>query len=114
MSGMARSRKSSHRPQTGHGKAGPSKWQRNAVLGGGDISRVLDPAPRIDTDVSGQWFVQYISATSARKTYVCPGCRRNVAVGSAHYVVWKNDHLFGKQRAIEERRHWHLKCWDIR
>lgn len=111
---MARSRKLPRRTQTGHGKAGPSKWQRSSGAGYGDISRILDPSPRIDSDVSGQWYVQYIAAASARKTYVCPGCSRPVAVGVAHYVVWKHDHLFGEERAIGERRHWHVKCWDIR
>ncbi|MGK4187242.1 ATP/GTP-binding protein [Kocuria koreensis] len=111
---MARSRRNPRRTQSGHGKAGPSKWQRFSGSSGGDISRALDPAPRIERDELGEWYVRYVPASGARKPYTCPGCGRGIPVGTAHYVVWKNDHLFGDQRAIEDRRHWHARCWEIR
>ncbi|WP_129658006.1 ATP/GTP-binding protein [Rothia uropygialis] len=110
---MAGSRRTPRRAQSGHGKAGPSKWQKFSDLTGGDISRALEPQPRIERDSGGEWYVRYVPASGARKTYTCPGCGRRIAVGSAHYVVWRNDHIFGEQRAIEERRHWHSRCWDI-
>ncbi|SIM00464.1 Uncharacterised protein [Mycobacteroides abscessus subsp. abscessus] len=113
MEAMSRSRSSRPRRQLGHGKAGPSKWQRSAP-GGGDISRVLEPAPRVERDRFGSWAVRFIPAVNARKTYTCPGCTRPIAPGTAHCVVWRTDHLFGDERGIEERRHWHLRCWETR
>lgn len=110
---MARSRRTPRRTQSGHGKAGPSKWQRLTDQARGDISRTLDPAPRLESDAHGEWFVRFVPVSRARKAYTCPGCRRQVPPGTAHYVVWRNDHIFGDQRAIEERRHWHTKCWEI-
>lgn len=110
---MAKSRSRSARPQSGHGKAGPSKWQR-AGIPGGDVSRTLDPAPRTETDRFGEWLVRYVPGSGARKTYTCPGCRRQIPLGLAHYVVWRTDHLFGDARGLDERRHWHLKCWETR
>lgn len=109
----SRSGPSRRRAQSGHGKAGPSKWQRFSGPGG-DVSRILDPAPRVDRDVSGSWHVRYLNAAAARKTYTCPGCRRQIPPGVAHYVVWQTDSLFGDAQAIADRRHWHLKCWDGR
>ncbi len=111
MSPMApsRPRRTGRSSQSGHGKAGPSKWQRQ--LPGGDISRILDPAPRIERDAEGEWHVRHVPASGARKVYTCPGCGRSIPVGVAHVVVWRTDALFGDRRAVEERRHWHQKCW---
>lgn len=91
----------------------PSKWQKERPLGR-DISRVLDPLPRLEKARDGDWYVQYIPAANARKTYTCPECGRSIQPGVAHLVVWQEDHLFGRSRAIEERRHWHGRCWQTR
>ncbi|MDO4917543.1 MAG: ATP/GTP-binding protein [Rothia sp. (in: high G+C Gram-positive bacteria)] len=90
-----------------------SKWQRS-MPAGRDISRILDPAPRIEHSFDGDWFVQFMPAVNAKKTYKCPECGRNINPGIAHLVIWQEDHLFGKDRAVEERRHWHSKCWQTR
>lgn len=48
---------------------------------------------------------------AAAKEYRCPGCNGVVAVGTSHVVVWCNEHLFGAEAAVGERRHWHSGCW---
>ena len=47
------------------------KWHRQAPAGR-DISRILDPAPRLERDRYGDWLVQYIPAVNAQKTYNLP------------------------------------------
>lgn len=91
----------------------PSKWQR-AQAPRGDISRLLDPKAQVVEAADGSWFVQHIAAVNALKTYTCPECHRPIRPGLAHLVIWREDHLFGQQRAIEERRHWHSNCWKGR
>ena len=66
-----------------------SKWLRTTAGGGRDISRILDPAPTVESDRYGDWFVQYIPAVNARKTYTCPECYRPIPPGTAHLVVWQ-------------------------
>ncbi len=91
-----------------------SKWQKPRPTYGRDISRILDPIPHIESAADGDWFVAYIAAVNALKTYKCPGCHRDIKPGVAHIVAWQDDHMFGRERAIEERRHWHQKCWQTR
>lgn len=91
----------------------PSKWQKTMPQGR-DISRILDPAPYVEHSFDGDWFVQFMPAVNALKTYICPECGRKIPPRTAHLVIWREDHMFGKDRAIEERRHWHSKCWQTR
>ncbi|CAG7843976.1 putative protein [Pseudoclavibacter triregionum] len=57
--------------------------------------------------------MQPIAPERAVKPYVCPGCPNPIPVGVAHLAVWPADHLFGDDRALEERRHWHEHCWRM-
>lgn len=41
---------------------------------------------------------------AARKSYRCPGCDHEVAVGQPHVVVWPEE-------MVDDRRHWHTTCW---
>ncbi|MDR0950770.1 MAG: hypothetical protein LBM13_03980 [Candidatus Ancillula sp.] len=43
--------------------------------------------------------------------YTCPGCNNSIQIGQESYTVIQNDHFFGEQAAIDERRHWHPSCW---
>jgi len=43
----------------------------------------------------------------ARKTYVCPGCNRDIPAGTGHLVVVPDE-------APDLRRHWHHGCWQRR
>ena len=108
MSAHSRSRRPS-----GNSGSKPSKWQRGQGSGR-DISRILDPAPRIERAFDGDWLVQFMPGVNALKTYTCPECGRKIPPGIAHLVVWQENHLFGRDRAIAERRHWHSKCWQAR
>ncbi|MFW0119454.1 ATP/GTP-binding protein [Rothia sp. P5764] len=107
-----RSPSKKRRPHSNSGSA-PSKWQKQSKPGR-DISRLLDPSPRVERAGDGDWFVQYIPPMNAQKTYTCPECMTSIRPGVAHLVVWQEDHMFGSQRAIEERRHWHQHCWQTR
>lgn len=46
------------------------------------------------------------------KTYICPGCSREIKGDVAHVVAWPADGLFGAEVAAESRRHWHRGCWE--
>ena len=43
----------------------------------------------------------------------CPGCGKNVAIGTAHVVTWRADGLMGESNDLAARRHWHSHCWKI-
>lgn len=45
------------------------------------------------------------------RVYLCPGCNHPIPAGVAHVVAWSNEHLFGSDAALAERRHWHTACW---
>lgn len=48
----------------------------------------------------------------ADKSYTCPGCNQTIAPCTPHVVAWSNESLFGAERGLEERRHWHTSCWN--
>ena len=68
---------------------------------------------RQETKRGALWNVQPVSATSAVKTYVCPGCSQSVLPGTAHVVAWRADGLMGESEDLASRRHWHSHCWTI-
>ena len=55
----------------------------------------------------GELDVRRVQPYEATKGYVCPGCHRDIAAGTGHYVVVPAD-------APELRRHWHKSCWERR
>ena len=59
--------------------------------------------PGLTDDVT----VRRVQPYEATKSYVCPGCGREIKVGVGHYVVVPDD-------APDLRRHWHRACWDRR
>lgn len=48
----------------------------------------------------------------ADKSYTCPGCNQTIVPRTPHVVAWSNESLFGAERGLEERRHWHTSCWN--
>ena len=52
-----------------------------------------------------------VRGVRGEKVYTCPGCNRQIAVGTDHVVVWLADWLFGDSDAVQGRRHWHSSCW---
>ena len=79
-----------------------------------DLDRVLVGRSRTEEKRDGRWNVQPVSAPSAVKTYICPGCNLTIAPGTAHTVSWRADGLMGEADDLAGRRHWHTHCWSIR
>lgn len=79
-----------------------------------DLSRALLGRARTEDKRDGLWNVQPVSASSAQKVYVCPGCGLEVAPGTAHTVAWRADGIMGEADDLAGRRHWHVHCWRIR
>lgn len=78
-----------------------------------DFSHLVGGGRRTEFKLGSEWVVQSISASRAQKEYVCPGCPHPVPPATAHVVVWRNDHFFGDEHAVTERRHWHEHCWRL-
>jgi hypothetical protein len=79
-----------------------------------DLERVLAGFARLESAPDGEWRVRQVTTRNAAKDYTCPGCSRTIPPGVAHLVVWADDHLFGEEAGIAERRHWHTHCWRTR
>lgn len=87
------------------------------------LSEEIDPSEQLRAAIFGtrtvtakrgqEWTVREVSGHAAQKAYRCPGCPNDIAVGEAHVVVWRNDHLLGDGAAVSDRRHWHRHCWRI-
>lgn len=56
------------------------------------------------------WSVRRVTGASSVRTYLCPGCQHEVAVGTPHVVVWPAEGVGG----LGDRRHWHTACWAAR
>lgn len=79
-----------------------------------DLSRVFLGAKATQSKRDGLWNVQPLSAPSAQKTYLCPGCGLEIEPGVAHTVTWRADGIMGEADDLAARRHWHLQCWRIK
>jgi hypothetical protein len=87
--------------------------RRSEGAGDDSFERLLIGWKRIETRRGVPWTVQPVTASSAVKSYVCPGCGREVPPATAHLVVWRADGILGDAADIEGRRHWHTPCWRI-
>lgn len=75
-----------------------------------DMDR-LSSVPRTQSGPGGaQFTVRHVRGGD--KTYICPGCNRIIPAQTPHVVAWSNESLFGPDRGLEERRHWHSACWE--
>lgn len=77
------------------------------------LDRLIAGWKRTETRRGTEWTVQPVSGAQAQKAYVCPGCSRQVEVGTAHLVVWRADGVLGDAADLAARRHWHTHCWRI-
>lgn len=69
---------------------------------------------RLVTKADGAWMVQTMPGGNAAKTYLCPGCGRQITASVSQVVVWPRDPSIGSASAVDERRHWHTSCWQRR
>lgn len=81
--------------------------------GDDSLDRLIAGWKRTEVRRGTEWTVQPLSAPQAQKDYVCPGCGRTVAAGTAHLVVWRADGVLGDAADLAARRHWHTHCWRI-
>ncbi|WP_029136506.1 hypothetical protein [Nakamurella lactea] len=78
-----------------------------------DVSSVLRGRARSEGRADGsRWSVRPVAGSD--KVYRCPGCEQQIQPGVGHVVVWSDDHLFGEEAALDDRRHWHRSCWQAR
>jgi hypothetical protein len=61
----------------------------------------------MDPDAYDAVTVTRVQPYQAVKTYLCPGCQQEIAVGLGHLVVVPDD-------SPDDRRHWHHACWEMR
>ena len=75
-----------------------------------DVEKFTRGSARSETDRHGmRWSVRTV--TGSDKTYRCPGCGGDIPPGVRHLVAWNEDHLFGSEAGLADRRHWHTQCW---
>jgi hypothetical protein len=55
-------------------------------------------------DFDEHWEWRPVGGHAAVKTYRCPGCDHEIALGQPHVVAWHDE-------ALDDRRHWHTACW---
>ena len=79
-----------------------------------DLERALAGRLRTEVKRDGVWNVQPQSASTAVKSYSCPGCVLAIVPGTAHLVAWRADGIMGAADDLAARRHWHSRCWKIR
>ncbi len=77
------------------------KTKKGAEAGRARTGPMLDPSAVADAHTR---FVQPYEAT---KTYICPGCNRDIPPGLGHLVAVPPDDP-------DLRRHWHRGCWANR
>lgn len=63
--------------------------------------RASDPSDTPESET------RYVQPYEALKTYLCPGCNREIPPGTGHMVAIPPDDP-------DLRRHWHRGCWNNR
>ena len=75
-----------------------------------DVDRLTRGSARSEVDRQGRtWTLREVRGSD--KTYRCPGCGGDIPPGVPHLVAWTEEHLFGSEAGLAERRHWHPQCW---
>lgn len=95
----------SNRPRRRHGEQSEEEQD--------GFDRLLAGWRRTEVRRGVEWNVQPVSAVQAQKSYVCPGCGREIGPGVAHLVAWRADGVMGDAADLAARRHWHTTCWRI-
>jgi hypothetical protein len=56
--------------------------------------------------------VRSLTGAASTKPYTCPGCHRTIPMATPHVVVWPVEKALLSADALDERRHWHIACWE--
>ncbi|WP_224389801.1 hypothetical protein [Pseudonocardia sp. ICBG1293] len=64
----------------------------------------------LESGRDGEHYVRRVPGGTTVKHYRCPGCDQLLPSGMPHVVTWPAE----DGRGVEERRHWHLPCWNAR
>ncbi|MFJ3381093.1 hypothetical protein ACIPJ2_11850 [Curtobacterium sp. NPDC090217] len=96
----------SNRPRRPRGDRRPDEVEESVGL-----DRLMSGWKRTEVRRGREYAVQPISAASAQKDYLCPGCGLIIEPGVAHVVVWRADGVLGDAADLASRRHWHNHCW---
>jgi len=76
-------------------------------------NRLVHAGGRLEEHPDGAWRVRQVTGADATKSYLCPGCRQQIAIGTPHVVAWPAEQL-GAFGGPGDRRHWHTACWSAR
>ena len=87
----------------------PRRVRRPATAAGNGAEPARLGPPQVQEWPDGDWVVRQVPAAAATKVYRCPGCDQELAVGTAHVVVWP-----AETPGPQARRHWHTTCWQRR
>lgn len=74
-----------------------------------DVEALTRGFERTETAWDGVWKVRRV--VSEHKHYTCPGCHHEIPPNTTHVVAYRQDHIFGAEAGLAERRHWHTGCW---
>lgn len=80
---------------------------RRRGKGSGPATAKRRPTNRPDPSDTEDADVRFVQPYQATKSYLCPGCNRDIPPGLGHMVVVPPD-------APDLRRHWHRGCWTNR
>jgi hypothetical protein len=61
---------------------------------------------------SGNFWQRFITGATSSKPYRCPGCDQLIVPATPHYVIWPEVASLLETEGINERRHWHRRCWE--
>lgn len=103
---------SSRQPQRGHGskRGRAGAYQPRALPRDAAAFLGAETVEGPSWDFGRPYILRRVGAAGAKKNYICPGCNGPIFSGMAHIVAWPQE---GGGR-VEERRHWHTRCWDRR
>lgn len=112
MAGKKRRSGQSRRPQRGHGSKRSKQGfvEPRALPRDGAAFFGAETVEGPSWDFGRPYILRRVGAAGAQKNYVCPGCNNTIFAGMAHIVAWPQE---GGGR-VEERRHWHTRCWERR
>ena len=77
-----------------------------------NVEALIRGFERTESGRDGTWKVRRVA--SPDKVYTCPGCHQQIPAEVTHIVAYREDHIFGAEAGLSERRHWHTHCWRSR